>query len=72
MTAIGGIGHTLPFLIPEFHAAMVVAIAVVLVELLAISWIRHRYMDTPPLTAAVQVGLGGVLVFVTGLLIGSS
>ena len=46
--------------------------AVVLVELAAISWIRHRYMDTPPVTAAVQVGLGGVLVFVTGLLIGSS
>jgi rubrerythrin len=72
MTAIGGIGHTLPFLIPQFQAALVVAIGVVLVELLAISWIRHRYMDTPPLTAAVQVGLGGVLVFVTGLLIGSS
>jgi rubrerythrin len=72
MTAIGGIGHTLPFLIPDFHAALVAAVAVVLVELLAISWIRHRYMDTPPLTAAVQVGLGGVLVFVTGLLIGSS
>jgi len=72
MTALGGIGHTLPFLIPEFHAALFVAVAVVLIELLAISWIRHRYMDTPPLTAAVQVGLGGVLVFVTGLLIGSS
>jgi rubrerythrin len=72
MTAIGGIGHTLPFLIPEFRAALVVAVAVVLIELLAISWIRHRYMDTPPLIAAVQVGLGGVLVFVTGLLIGSS
>jgi rubrerythrin len=72
MTAIGGIGHTLPFLIPEFHAALFVAVAVVLIELLAISWIRHRYMDTPPLTAAVQVGLGGALVFVTGLLIGSS
>ena len=72
MTAIGGIGHTLPFLIPEFHAALIVAVAVVLIELLAISWIRHRYMDTPPLTAAVQVGLGGALVFATGLLIGSS
>ena len=72
MTAVGGIGHTVPFLIPDFHAALVVATAVVLVELAAISWIRHRYMDTPPLTAALQVGLGGVLVFVTGLLIGSS
>jgi hypothetical protein len=44
----------------------------VLIELAAISWIRHRYMDTPPLTAAVQVGFGGALVFITGLLIGSS
>ena len=72
MTALGGIGHTLPFLIPEFHAAMVAAIAVVLVELGVISWIRHRYMETPALSAALQVGLGGVLVFVTGVLIGSS
>jgi len=72
MTAVGGIGHTVPFLIPDFHAALIAATAVVLVELAAISWIRHRYMDTPPLTAALQVGLGGVLVFVTGLLIGSS
>ena len=72
MTAVGGIGHTLPFLIPQFQAAMIVAVAVVLIELLTISWIRHRYMETPPLTAAVQVGLGGALVFVTGLLIGSS
>jgi hypothetical protein len=60
------------FLIPQFRAALVVAVSVVLVELFAISWIRHRYMDTPPLTAALQVGLGGALVFVTGLLIGSS
>ena len=72
MTAIGGIGHTLPFLIHQFHAALVAAMGVVLVELAVISWIRHRYMDTPPLTAAIQVGLGGALVFVTGLLIGSS
>ncbi len=72
MTAIGGIGHTLPFLIPDFHAAMIAAIAVVIVELGVISWVRHRYMDTPPLSAALQVGLGGALVFVTGVLIGSS
>ena len=72
MTALGGIGHTLPFLIPKFHAAMIAAIAVVLVELGVISWIRHRYMDTPPLSAALQVGLGGALVFITGILIGSS
>jgi rubrerythrin len=72
MTALGGIGHTLPFLIPEFRAAMVAAVAVVLVELGVISWIRHRYMETPALSAALQVGLGGVLVFATGVLIGSS
>ena len=72
MTAIGGIGHTLPFLIPDFHAAMVAAVAVVIVELGVISWVRHRYMETPPLSAALQVGLGGALVFVTGVLIGSS
>lgn len=72
MTTIGGIGHTLPFLIPDFHAALMAAVSVVVVELAAISWIRHRYMDTPPLTAAIQVGLGGALVFATGLLIGSS
>jgi len=72
MTALGGVGHTLPFLIGDFHAALFVAMAVVLVELSVIAWIRHRYMDTPPLSAALQVGLGGVLVFATGLLIGSS
>ena len=72
MTSLGGIGHTLPFLIKDFRAAMVAAIVVVLVELGVISWIRHRYMDTPPLSAALQVGLGGVLVFLTGVLIGSS
>jgi VIT1/CCC1 family predicted Fe2+/Mn2+ transporter len=72
MTTIGGVGHTLPFLIPQFQAALLVAVAIVVLELVAISWIRHRYMDTPPLTAAVQVGLGGVLVFLTGWLIGSS
>jgi erythrin-vacuolar iron transport family protein len=72
MTALGGIGHTLPFLIPDFHVAMMAAIVVVVIELGTISWIRHRYMDTPPLSAALQVGLGGALVFLTGILIGSS
>jgi rubrerythrin len=72
MTALGGIGHTLPFLIHDFRVAFGIAVTVVLAELGAISWIRSRYMDTPPLSAAVQVGLGGVLVFVTGILIGSS
>lgn len=72
MTALGGIGHTLPFLIPDFRAALTAAILVVLVELGVISWIRHRYMETPAWSAALQVGLGGVLVFATGVLIGSS
>ncbi len=72
MTALGGIGHTLPFLIPNFHAALIAAVVVVIVELGVISWIRHRYMETSPLSAALQVGLGGVLVFLTGVLIGSS
>jgi hypothetical protein len=70
MTAAGGIGHTLPFLIPDFHLAMIFAVAVVAVELAAISYIRHRYMDAPLLSAAFQVVLGGVLVFLTGILIG--
>lgn len=72
MTALGGIGHTLPFLIPNFSAAMTVAMAVVVLELGAITWVRHRYMESPPLSAALQVGMGGALVFLTGVLIGSS
>ena len=72
MTSLGGIGHTLPFLIPTFSAAMTAAIVVVIAELAVISWIRNRYMETPPLAAALQVGLGGALVFLTGVLIGSS
>jgi rubrerythrin len=72
MTALGGVGHTFPFLIHDFRFAMGLAIAVVLAELAAITWIRHRYMDTPIPSAALQVGLGGALVFVTGILIGSS
>jgi len=72
MTALGGIGHTLPFLIPSFRLAMIIAALVVVVELGVISWIRNRYMDTPPVSAVLQVGLGGVLVFLTGVLIGSS
>ena len=72
MTTLGGLGHTLPFLIPNFHVATTLAVAVVLVELWAIAWVRARYMDTPFLQAAFQVVLGGVLVFVTGILIGSA
>ena len=72
MTTLGGIGHTLPFLLPDFHAALTAAIAVVVLELAAITWIRNRYMETPILSAALQVGLGGVLVFLTGILIGGA
>ncbi|MFI5057569.1 MAG: iron exporter MbfA [Candidatus Acidiferrales bacterium] len=71
MTAAGGIGHTLPFLINNFHVAILVAVIVVGVELGVISHVRHRYMDTPFLQAAFQVVVGGVLVFLTGILIGS-
>ena len=62
----------LPYLIPHFYAATVLAFVVVAVELAAISWIRTRYMDTPFLQAAFQVVVGGVLVFAAGILIGSS
>jgi erythrin-vacuolar iron transport family protein len=72
MTTLGGIGHTLPFLIKDFRVAMAVAVVVVIFELGIISWVRHKYMDTPTLTAALQVGVGGALVFLTGILIGSS
>jgi rubrerythrin len=72
MTAAGGLGHTVPFLIPNVHTAIAVALAVVCVELGVISWIRAKYMDTPLTTAVLQVGLGGALVFLVGVLIGSS
>jgi rubrerythrin len=72
MTAIGGIGHTLPFLIHDFHKALWAASAVVVAELAGITWVRQRYMDSPWISAALQIGLGGVLVFITGVLIGSS
>src|SRR4249920_1493194 len=67
MTALGGIGHTLPFLLRDFRAALWAAGIVVVAELGVITWIRKRYMDTPWVTAALQVGLGGVLVFITGV-----
>ncbi|HTS41603.1 MAG TPA: ferritin family protein [Xanthobacteraceae bacterium] len=72
MTAIGGLGHTVPYLIPHFQTATAIAIAVVTIELAVISLIRHRYMDTPLLAAAFQVMVGGALVFIAGILIGSS
>src|SRR5689334_10757192 len=72
MTALGGVGHTLPYLIRDFWLATVLAVIVVAVELTAISYIRYRYMDTPFLSAAFQVVIGGTLVFLAGILIGSS
>ena len=72
MTTLGGVGHTLPYLIPDFRLATIVAVIVVVVELTIISWIRYRYMDTPFLRAAFQVMVGGALVFLAGIVIGSS
>jgi rubrerythrin len=70
MTTAGGIGHTLPFLISNFTIAMAIAIAIVAVELGVIAWIRHRYMDTPLVSATFQVVVGGTIVFIVGILIG--
>ena len=72
MTALGGLGHTLPYLIPNFNVATSIAVAVVLVELWVIAWIRSRYMDTPFLRAVFEVVVGGLLVFAVGIAIGSS
>ena len=72
MTAAGGLGHTLPYLIPDFFVATFVSVWVVAVELTIISFIRHRFMDLPFLAAAFQVVVGGILVFVAGIAIGSS
>jgi rubrerythrin len=72
MTALGGIGHTLPFLIGNFTVAFTIAVAVVLVELATITWMRHRYMESPILSATIQVLIGGILVFLAGVLFGHS
>ena len=72
MTAVGGLGHALPYLIPDFWTATIIAMAVVFVELWAIAWVQNRYMDTPFWHAALQVVVGGSLVFASGILIGSA
>ncbi len=72
MTFIGAAGHTLPFLLPSFHIALTAATMVVLVELLVIAWVRHKYMDTAIIKAVLQIVLGGVIVFIAGILIGKS
>ena len=71
MTTIGGLGHALPYLIPDFALATAIAIAVVFVELWAIVWIQNRFMETPFLRATLQVVLGGALVLAAGVLIGT-
>jgi rubrerythrin len=72
MTAIGGLGHTVPYLIPDFWIATVIAVIVVGAELAVISYVRFRFMDTPFLSAAFQIMVGGALVFFAGILIGNS
>lgn len=72
MTTLGGLGHTLPYLIPDIHVATWLAGGVVTAELVLIAWVRHRYMDSPWGRSLVQVVIGGLLVFLTGVLIGSS
>jgi hypothetical protein len=71
MTAVGGLGHSL-YLIPNVRMATAIAVAVVLAELGVIAWVRHRFMDTPLSSAIVQIVLGGLLVFLVGILIGGS
>jgi erythrin-vacuolar iron transport family protein len=72
MTTLGGLGHSLPYLIPDVHTATWIAVGVVMVELGVIAWVRRRFMDTSLTAAVVQVVLGGILVFLTGVLIGKS
>jgi rubrerythrin len=72
MTTLGGLGHSLPYLLRDVKTATWIAVMVVLVELGVISWVRHKYMDSPWSSAAIQVVLGGLLVFGVGLLIGAS
>jgi len=72
MTALGGLGHALPYLIPDFWTATTIAAIVVFVELWAIAFIQNRYMQTPFLRAAFQVVLGGSIVLAAGILIGSA
>jgi len=77
MTALGGLGHSIPFLVPDswpnaFWIAIAIAGIVVFFELWAIAFIRSRYMDTPFLQAVFQIVLGGVIVLAVGILIGAA
>ncbi|MEC9244784.1 MAG: ferritin family protein [Pseudomonadota bacterium] len=72
MTTVGGLGHALPYLIPHFWTATIIAFVIVFIELWAIAWIQNRYMETPWSRATFQVVLGGALVFAAGMLIGNA
>ena len=77
MTTLGGIFHTLPYLVPDawanaFWIATGIAGLIVVIELWIIAWIRATYMDTPFLQAAFQVVVGGVIVLAAGILIGGA
>ena len=72
MTTIGGLGHALPYLIPDFWTATILAFAIVVIELWVIAWIQNRFMETPWSRATFQVVLGGALVFAAGMLIGNA
>ncbi|HWB93222.1 MAG TPA: VIT1/CCC1 transporter family protein [Puia sp.] len=72
MTFVGAAGHSLPFLIKSFHAAMTFAMIVVGIELFVIAWVRNKFMDTPMLKAAFQIVIGGIIVFLAGIFIGKS
>ena len=70
-TFLGGVLHTLPFLVPSYHVALAVAMAVVAIELLAIAWIRNRFFGTPLGRSVLHVVVGGLLVFAAGALLGA-
>jgi hypothetical protein len=72
MTFIGAAGHALPFLAPQFKVAMTLSMIIVGVELFAIAWVRHKFMETPMLKAAIQIVIGGIIVFLAGIWIGQS
>ena len=72
MTALGGLGHALPYLIPHFWTATTIALAVVFLELWAIVWIQHRFMETPIGRAMFQILLGGGIVLAIGILVGGA
>ena len=77
MTTLGGVGHTLPYLVPNswpnaFWTATGIAALIVFIELWVIAWVRAKYMDTPFLQAVFQIVVGGVIVLAAGILIGGS